>query len=274
MSDRTNPNSPPPPPAEGPDGPRVSREWWERSADAYQAEHAAFLRDAFIWCPEGVDEAAAGLLGAPSDLANARVLEVGCGAARASRWLRRQGVARVVGVDVAHRQLQHALRIGTSDGPKRVPVAQADALRLPFADASFDVVFSAFGGFPFFSDAAAPLAESARVLRPGGRLVFAVRHPLSWCFASPSRELTATVPYFDRRAPAPGDNGTSPELHHTMGDWVRALTASGLRLLDVLEPEWRAGRAKVWDGWGADQGRIVPGTAIFAAQREQPAEAG
>src|SRR4029450_3757134 len=58
---------------------RANRSWWDRDADAYQAEHGDFLGDAeFVWCPEGLREADAHLLG---PLAGARVLEVGCGAA-------------------------------------------------------------------------------------------------------------------------------------------------------------------------------------------------
>ncbi|MEJ7745046.1 MAG: SAM-dependent methyltransferase, partial [Nocardioidaceae bacterium] len=58
---------------------RANRADWDAEADAYQAEHGSFLGDAdFIWSPEGLDEAKAGLLGKVSGKG---VLEVGCGAA-------------------------------------------------------------------------------------------------------------------------------------------------------------------------------------------------
>ncbi|TBL26743.1 SAM-dependent methyltransferase, partial [Verrucosispora sp. SN26_14.1] len=58
---------------------RANRHWWDTDADAYQAEHGAFLGDVdFVWCPEGLREADARLLG---EVAGRRVLEVGCGAA-------------------------------------------------------------------------------------------------------------------------------------------------------------------------------------------------
>jgi SAM-dependent methyltransferase len=50
---------------------------------------------------------------------------------------------------------------------------RADALNLPFEDASFDVVFCQFGAM-FFPDRVAGYAEARRVLRPGGRFVFSV----------------------------------------------------------------------------------------------------
>ena len=69
---------------------RANRGWWDANADEYQAEHGAFLGDdRFVWCPEGLDEAEARLLG--TDLAGKRVLEVGAGAAQCSRWLAASG---------------------------------------------------------------------------------------------------------------------------------------------------------------------------------------
>ena len=78
---------------------------------------------------------------------------------------------------------------------------QADAQRLPFRDASFDLAFSAYGAVPFVADSAAVMNEVARVLRPGGRWVFSASHPIRWAFPdSPGPEgLTATMSYFDRR---------------------------------------------------------------------------
>src|SRR5215467_16021996 len=67
---------------------RAARGWWDADADAYQAEHGGFLGDLdFVWCPEGLRESQARLLG---EVAGKRVLEVGCGAAAAARWLATQ----------------------------------------------------------------------------------------------------------------------------------------------------------------------------------------
>ncbi|MUL42461.1 class I SAM-dependent methyltransferase [Streptomonospora sp. PA3] len=248
---------------------RASRVWWERAADEYQAEHGAFLRDAgFVWGPEGLDEADAQLLGPVEELRGARVLEVGCGAAQCSRWLRSQGAERVVGIDVSGRQLQHARRIDEHTGV-RVPTAQADVQRLPFAAAAFDLVCSAYGGLPFVP-ADAALAEAARVLRPGGRLVFSVSHPVRWCFPDDPgpRGLTVQESYFDRRTHVEEDaagRAVYVEHHHTLGDWVRAITGAGLVLRDLVEPEWPEDNEEVWGGWSPLRGRLLPGTAVFAA---------
>ncbi|MEY9214173.1 class I SAM-dependent methyltransferase [Thermobifida halotolerans] len=251
---------------------RANRVWWERAADDYQAEHGDFLGDAeFVWGPEGLTEGDARLLGSPSELADRRVLEVGCGAGQCGRWLRAQGVAEVVGIDVSGRQLQHSRRIDEAVGCV-LPTVQADAQRLPFADAAFDVVCSAYGAFPFIPDAHAALGEVARVLRPGGRLVFSVSHPVRWCFPDDPGEagLQARDSYFDRR-PYVEEDGRGRalyvEAHHTVGDWVRAITGAGLLLRDLVEPEWPDGNTRTWGGWSPLRGRILPGTAIFVADR-------
>lgn len=246
----------------------ASRAGWDAGSDDYQVEHGDFLGDAsFVWCPEGLLEAEAGLLG---PLEGRTVLEVGCGAAQCARWLRTQG-ARVVGVDLSLRQLQHARRIDEATGIA-VSTACATATRLPIADASVDVVCSAFGALPFIVDAAQPLTEVARVLRLGGRLVFAVTHPVRWMLPDDPTEggLTVIRSYFDRTPYVELDDGGGlayVEAHHTIQDWVRAVHAAGLVLKDVLEPEWPSGHDRVWGGWGPHRGRLVPGTLIVTAER-------
>ena len=99
----------------------------------------------------------------------ARALDVGTGTGDLVRELRRQGAARVLGVDFSAEMLAaaRAKREGTDDDEAW---ALAEALRLPFATGTFDCVTNAFV-LRNLADLPAGLAEMSRVLAPGGRLV-------------------------------------------------------------------------------------------------------
>lgn len=249
--------------------------WWDRNADEYQNDHGDFLGDdRFVWGPEGLDEADAGLLGPVGELAGRTVLEIGCGAAQCSRWLAARG-ARPVALDLSFRQLQHARRIdlGAADGTPPVPLLQADAGTLPFADASFDLACSAYGGVPFVADSARVMREVARVLRPGGRWVFSVTHPVRWALPDePGPDgLTVTSSYFDRTPYVEQDDdgrAVYVEHHRTLGDRIREIAGAGLRLVDLVEPEWPEWNRQEWGGWSPLRGALLPGTAIFVCVRD------
>ena len=83
--------------------------WWDADADDYHREHGDFLGVVdFRWCPEGLREADAKLLG---PVHGARVLEVGCGSAPCARWLTEQG-AHVTGLDLSSAMLRYASAAG------------------------------------------------------------------------------------------------------------------------------------------------------------------
>ncbi|MFE9207198.1 class I SAM-dependent methyltransferase [Micromonospora sp. NPDC007230] len=247
---------------------QANRGWWDADADEYQAEHGAFLGDVdFVWCPEGLREADARLLG---EVAGRRILELGCGAAAAARWLATQG-ARPVALDLSAGMLRHAAQTAARTGV-RVPLVQADALALPFADAAFDTVCTAFGAIPFVADSAAVMREVSRVLRPGGRWVFSVTHPMRWIFLDDPGPggLAAVHSYFDRSPYVEQDEhgvATYVEQHRTLGDRIRELVGAGFRLLDLVEPEWPEGYEGIWGQWSPLRGRLFPGTAIFVAEK-------
>jgi SAM-dependent methyltransferase len=246
---------------------RANRGWWDAEADEYHGLHGDFLGVAdFVWCPENLREADAGLLG---DVAGLRVLEVGCGSAMCSRWLTTQG-ADAFALDLSSGMLRHA-REGAERTGIRVPLVQADATRLPFLDDSFDLAFTAFGAIPFLADSARVMREVARVLRPGGRWVFATTHPFRWVFPDDPGPggLTATMSYFDRTPyveVGPSGAATYVEHHRTLGDRVREISRAGFRLVDVVEPEWPDGFTREWGQWSPLRGALMPGTSIYVCE--------
>jgi demethylmenaquinone methyltransferase/2-methoxy-6-polyprenyl-1,4-benzoquinol methylase len=108
------------------------------------------------------------------DRPDALVLDLCCGTGDLAFALARAGKARVVGADFAHTMLVRARekRAALAPSPNQraasgMPFFEADALRLPFASASFDLVASAFG-FRNLANYEAGLHEIQRVLKPGG----------------------------------------------------------------------------------------------------------
>jgi demethylmenaquinone methyltransferase / 2-methoxy-6-polyprenyl-1,4-benzoquinol methylase len=97
-----------------------------------------------------------------------RILDVGCGTADFS--LAFSGLGPVIGCDFCHPMLQiGAHKIASNNRRPAISLLEADALALPFADASFDVVVSAFV-LRNLADIDRGLQEMRRVLRPGGLL--------------------------------------------------------------------------------------------------------
>jgi demethylmenaquinone methyltransferase/2-methoxy-6-polyprenyl-1,4-benzoquinol methylase len=107
---------------------------------------------------------------------DADVLDLCCGTGDLSFSLAREGKARIFGADFAHPMLVRAREKNasqfsySSNGTHRLlPFLEADALRLPFADGSFDLVTTAFG-FRNLANYEAGLREIQRILKPGGTI--------------------------------------------------------------------------------------------------------
>ena len=101
------------------------------------------------------------------------VIETAAGSGAVTRALapRLSAGARYVVTDLNQPMLEYAAARQPAD--RRIEWRQADALDLPFEDATFDVICCQFGVM-FFPDRVAGYAEARRVLRPGGRFVFSV----------------------------------------------------------------------------------------------------
>jgi SAM-dependent methyltransferase len=106
-----------------------------------------------------------------------KVLEVGCGAGTDLVRFRKGG-AQVTGVDLSAAAVTLARQNFEQQGLD-ADLREADGEHLPFADASFDLVY-AHGVVQYTADPQALVNECLRVLRPGGEAVFQVYNRISW----------------------------------------------------------------------------------------------
>jgi SAM-dependent methyltransferase len=170
-----------------------------------------------------------------------RVLDLGCGTGELARALTAAGL-RVTGCDISPRMLRHARDRGGCAGWVRL---EPDWRRLPFASASFDVVVAA-SVLEYTGEPAAVLRECARVLRPGGLVLYTVpdlRHPVRWAEWCAGRLATLTGE--PRGRPAWRRYGAylrASRQRHRIRWWRAASAAAGLRPVPC---PGRAGRSSL-----------------------------
>jgi SAM-dependent methyltransferase len=220
--------------SETPDHVLRNRAEWDQWAAEYaeQGLHA-WAEAEPSWGVWSVAEARAGVL--PSALAGADSLELGCGTAYVSAWLARRG-ARPVGLDNSAAQLATAAALQDRFG-LRFPLIHASAEQVPLADATFDLVISEYGA-SIWCDPYAWIPEAARMLRPGGWLIFLVNSVQLILTLPEEDDLPATEslqrPFFGmHRFQRLGTD--SVEFHLGHGDMIRLLRRCGFDVEDLIE---------------------------------------
>jgi SAM-dependent methyltransferase len=108
----------------------------------------------------------------------------------------------------------------------------ADAAELPLPDASADLVVS-FMALQSIDDLAGAIAEAARVLRPGGRLVAAIVHPMNTNAGADSYFAEQHLPYVHERD---GVRIVLHDMHRPLSAYFDALEAAGFVTDTVREP--------------------------------------
>ncbi len=233
----------------------------EHTNDRAEAQWAA---DDITWGVFGVSDEVAGFpLG---DVAGLDVIELGCGTAYFSAWLARRG-ARPIGVDPTPAQLDTARRMQARTGLE-FPLCEAPGEAVPLPDASCDLVLSEYGA-SLWADPALWIPEAARLLRPGGRLVFLTNSVLVYLCA-PDEGMTSEhlerVQFGMYDIGWPGEDGIEYHLAH--GDWIRLLRRHGFEIEDLVEIQAPAQALThgYYDFVSAEWGRKWPAEEIWVAR--------
>ena len=196
------------------------------------------------------------------------IVELGCGTAYFSAWLAKRG-ARVVGVDPMPAQLETARRMMRETGIE-FELVQAPGESVPLPDASFDVVLSEHGA-AIWADPYRWIPEAARLLLPGGRLVFLHPTPLAHLCFPDAGAITTELrrSYFGLgRVEWPGEN-EGVEYQLAYGNWIALLRDCGFeieRLIELQAPP-EATTHPYYSDVPADWARQWPNEEIWVARK-------
>jgi SAM-dependent methyltransferase len=228
------PSTPGGPPPAGTDPESIARNraaWNAAAPDWVERGRRSWATDEITWGELSIPESAVGAL---PDVAGRDVVELGCGTAYVSAWLGRRG-ARPVGVDPSEGQLASARAFQHEFGPV-FPLVQAAGEAVPLGDGCCDLVVSEYGA-AIWADPYRWLPEAARLLRPGGEVVF-LGNSLLFVLCAPDAE----EPAGDRlvrpqrglhRVVYTDDPGV--EFHLPHGEMIRLLRRCGFDVVDLIE---------------------------------------
>ena len=238
---------------------------WEARGDDQRAEARRAWGAEPTWGIFRIPESEVALF--PEHVEGMDVVELGCGTAYVSAWLARRG-ARPVGIDPTPGQLAIA-REAQAEFGLSFPLVQAAAEEVPFRDGSFDLAISEYGA-AIWADPYRWIPEAARLLRPGGELVFLGNSTLIMLCAPDEDGVPAT----DRlvrpqrsmhRFEWPDDPAV--EFHLSPGEWIRILRANGFEIEDLIELHAPEGAAANYAFVTAEWATRWPCEEVWRARR-------
>ncbi|MGM4982040.1 MULTISPECIES: class I SAM-dependent methyltransferase [Rhizobium] len=193
------------------------------------------------------------------DLHALDVVDLGCGFGWFCRWAAEHGAAGVLGLDVSDNMLARA-RAETTDARIRYDKADLERLQLPAG--GFDLVYSSLA-FHYIKDFAGLLINIRQALKPGGRLIFSIEHPIYMAPRQPEWLVGAdggkVWPLNAYQIEGPRVTNWLAEgvvkQHRTMGTTLNLLIKSGFTIAHVeewspsdaelaLHPEWAIERER------------------------------
>ena len=211
-----------------------NRTFWDALANQYvDAGRRNWESGEPVWGIFRVPESEVGML--PAAIDGRDSIELGCGTGYVSAWLARRG-ARPVGIDNSEAQLATARAFQREFGLD-FPLLHGNAEETPFTDESFDIAISEYGA-SIWCDPYLWIPEAARLLRPGGELVFLVNSVFTILCGNDDESIPAGEellrPLFGmHRVEWPGED--SVEFHLPPGKMIDLLGDAGLAVEQLIE---------------------------------------
>lgn len=195
---------------------------YDAFAEAYSADNEVNLLNGHYERPAMLELA--------GDVTGRRILDVGCGSGPLTAALRDRG-AVVSGFDLSAGMVALArARLGADADVVVHDLAES----LPYPDAAFDDVVASLV-LHYLEDWSGPLAELRRVLRPGGRLIASVNHPLVYTALNPDADYF-DVAAFSYEAEHAGRTVVYTNWHRPLHAMSDAFAAAGSRIRTISEP--------------------------------------
>jgi SAM-dependent methyltransferase len=202
----------------------------------------------------------------PDDLEGKDTIELGCGTGYVSAWLARRG-ARPVGIDNSEAQIATARRLQAEHGID-FPIHFGNAESVPYPDASFDLAISEYGA-SIWADPYRWVPEVARVLRPGGRLIFLVNGFILALAMPEEDDVPATAELlrssFGMHRKDWSDGSTNFFLGY--GDWIRLLHANDFEVDDLIEIQAPADATRDLSFVTAEWAKRWPSEEVWRARK-------
>ena len=217
------------------------------------------------WGIFSVPESEVGLL--PREIEGRDAIELGCGTAYVSAWLARRG-ARPVGIDNSEAQLTSA-RALQQEFDLEFPLIHGNAEKVPYPDESFDIAISEYGA-SIWCDPYLWIPEAARLLRPGGELVFLVGSTLALLCCPDEEDVPAgdelLRPLFGMHRIEWSDD-ESVEFHLPTGKMIDLLRDCDLTVEQLIEVRPPADATTRYKHISLDWARRFPCEEVWRARK-------
>ena len=241
--------------------------WDAQAADYVATGERNWAASEPTWGIWDVPESELGLLPPAAGLDGADAIELGCGTGYVSAWLARAG-ARPVAIDNSEAQLETARRLQREHGID-FPLIHGNAERVPRPDASFDLAISEYGA-SIWCDPYLVIPEAARLLRPGGRLIFLVNSVLQMLCSpeDPEEPIGERLlrPLFGLHRIEWPDDG-SVEFHLPHGELIALLRAAGFEIEALTEVRPAADATTRYEWAPLEWARRFPCEEVWKARK-------